>query len=111
MAIRMTGPFRFGLKYDSATRIGWISDEQRPAKRDQKRDFSSPAATITEDYALISRFTDATTGQLVLVVSGLHAAGTLAAVEFLTQPLQPAARSSKRAEVVKSFETPAGIIY
>jgi hypothetical protein len=41
---------------------------------------------LSEDYALISRVVDPTTGQLVVTAAGIMAYGTRAAGEFLTDP-------------------------
>ena len=45
-----------------------------------------PLTSLSEDYALISRVVDPTTGQLVVTAAGIMAYGTRAAGEFLTDP-------------------------
>jgi hypothetical protein len=46
----------------------------------------APVSTVNEDYALISRFWDATTDQAVVIAAGIGIYGTMAAGEFLTDP-------------------------
>jgi len=48
--------------------------------------YRTPYLSLTEDYALISRTLDPTTGRMVVVVGGLTGYGTIAASEFLTDP-------------------------
>jgi hypothetical protein len=82
-AIRLTAPLRFSIKWDLATRARWISDRQNPSRRDwASNDAQDPSRNLF-DYALISRFVEPTTGQWVVVTSGLHRFGTAAGAEFL----------------------------
>ena len=46
-----------------------------------------PFVEVQEDYAIISRVVDPTTGRVVVTVSGLAKFGTEAAGEFLTNPV------------------------
>jgi hypothetical protein len=82
--IRLTGQLRFRLQ--GSTDVRWISDERHPEKRDWAFDFSQPPGTVTEDYALISRVSDPTTGRQVLTAAGISKYGTVAAGEFLSSP-------------------------
>ncbi|SEB49183.1 hypothetical protein [Terriglobus roseus] len=50
-----------------------------------QRDHTLPYAA-SDDYALLGRFRDKTTGSLIVVVAGLGRNGTEAAAEFLTDP-------------------------
>ena len=66
--------------------------------------------SLSEDYALISRVVDPTTGQLVVTAAGIMAYGTRAAGEFLTDPaymeqavkLAPGDWSHKNIQIVVS---------
>ena len=79
--MRLMGPLRFNYERDGDT--FWIQDRQNPARRNRAVDYSGPYLKITEDYALISRTLEATTGRMVVVIGGLTGYGTLAASEFL----------------------------
>jgi hypothetical protein len=85
-ALRLTAPLRFSIKWDPATHTGFISDRQNPSRRDWASDWSVDPSLNQFDYALISRFVDSTTGQWVVVASGLHRFGTAASAEFLYSP-------------------------
>ena len=61
-----------------------IVDSSHPG-RIWKRDHSQPYSS-SDDYALIGRFHEATTGSLVVVIAGLGRNGTEAAAQFLTEP-------------------------
>jgi hypothetical protein len=61
------------------------------------------------DYALIARFTDATTGKLTIVAAGVGLGGTIAAAEFIANQDDLAqairgARSRKNVEIVLSTQ-------
>ena len=47
---------------------------------------TAPYGVVQEDYAIISRVLDPTTGRIVVTASGLAKFGTEAAGEFLTNP-------------------------
>jgi hypothetical protein len=49
-------------------------------------DFRQPINTMTHDYAVIARFHDDTTENLVVVAAGIGATGTQSAGEFITSP-------------------------
>ena len=72
-------PFRLGPVGSPA-----ILDSTHPG-RFWKRDHSLPYSAA-DDYALIGRFHDATTGSLIIVAAGLGRNGTEAAAQFLTDP-------------------------
>ena len=58
------------------------------------------------EYGLVARFTDPTTGQLSVVAAGIGRGGTIAAGEFLTDPVYLAQleRLSRAAEGKKNIE-------
>jgi hypothetical protein len=66
----------------------YIRDRHNPASRKWKLETSlaSRVSSFPEDYALISRVLDPTTGQLVVTAAGIIAHGTRAAGEFLSEP-------------------------
>jgi hypothetical protein len=61
-----------------------IVDQMQPEAR-WSRDKSLPYSS-TDDYALVARFRDATTGSWVVVLAGLGRNGTEAAAQFATNP-------------------------
>ncbi len=82
--LRLMGPLRFNYERNGDT--FWIQDRQNPARKNRAVDYSEPYLKLTEDYALISRALEPTTGRMVVMVGGLTGYGTLAAAEFLANP-------------------------
>jgi hypothetical protein len=77
--------------------IRWIADRQNPARRDWAVNFALPYTDVTEDYAIITRVLDPTTGRMVVVAAGLANFGTVAAAEFLADAnlMEDVARKSR----------------
>jgi hypothetical protein len=82
--LRFVASLRFSIRIDPDSHNLWIADRENQGRRNWLRDNSVPADKVTEDFALISRFKDPTTGQYVVVSAGLHRFGTVAASEFLS---------------------------
>ena len=82
--MRLMGPLRFNFERDGDT--FWIQDRQNPGRKTWAVNYSGPYLKLTEDYALISRALEPTTGRMVVAVGGLTGYGTLAAAEFLSNP-------------------------
>jgi len=80
------------LRYHFAPRAGTyriaIDDRQRAPNDRWSLDLSQPGEKTSEDYALIARIFDPTTGHPVLVAAGLGSSGTAAAARFLLDPEQ-----------------------
>ena len=83
--MRLMGPLRFNYERDHDT--FWIKDRQNPSRRDHTVNYATPYLQLTEDYALISRVLEPTTERMVVVAGGLTGYGTMAAGEFLTNPV------------------------
>ncbi len=83
-ALKLTGESRFSFARDPQAHSIWIVDHQRPDFRKWSHDLTAPYTDLTEDYAIVSRVLDPTTGKLVVIASGLFKFGTEAAGEFLT---------------------------
>lgn len=83
--MRLMGPMRFSFERDND--IFWIKDGLNPARRDRVVNYSIPYLNLSEDYALISRVLEPTTERMVVVAGGLTGYGTIAAGEFLTNPV------------------------
>jgi hypothetical protein len=83
--MRLMGPMRFSFERDND--IFWIKDSQNPSRKDRAVNYTTPYLQVTEDYALISRVLEPTTERMVVVAGGLTGYGTIAAGEFLTNPV------------------------
>jgi len=84
--LRLAAPLRFNIQWDEGATMVWINDRQHPSRRDWARIDAVPPDKVTEDFALVSRFRNETTGQIAVISAGLHRFGTIAAAEFLTDP-------------------------
>jgi len=80
-SLRLVAPLRFHFAPESNASI---VDSQKPDVR-WARDASLPYSS-GEDYALVARFRDPTTGSVLLVLGGLGRNGTEAATQFVTTP-------------------------
>jgi hypothetical protein len=80
----LTGPLRYRFQRDAEFHITSIRDEQNPSRNDWKVDRRTPDLDLTEDYSIVSRVSDPTTGETVIVAAGITKYGTMAAGEFLT---------------------------
>jgi hypothetical protein len=79
--IRLLQPLRFHFSPDP---VQSIVDRMNPRVqwlRDPSLSYSS-----ADDYALVARYRDATTGSWVVVIAGLGRNGTEAAAQFATSP-------------------------
>jgi hypothetical protein len=85
-ALRLTGHLRFSFSRNPETHVSWIVDKERPGDIKWFHQMSAPFSNVQEDYAIISRVVDPTTGRIVVTASGLAKFGTEAAGEFLTNP-------------------------
>jgi hypothetical protein len=83
-ALRLTGQSRFHFMRTPATDSSWIQDNQHPEMTKWSHVMSTPYSEITEDWAIVSRVVDPTTGRVVVTASGLAKFGTEAAGDFLT---------------------------
>jgi hypothetical protein len=84
--LRLTGQLRFSFGRNQETHVSWIVDKQNPSAIKWFHQMSAPFTNVQEDYAIISRVVDPTTGRIVVTASGLAKFGTEAAGEFLTSP-------------------------
>ena len=84
--LRLTGELRFSFARNPDTHVSWIQDRDNPTVIKWSHQMAAPYTTVQEDYAIISRVVDPTTGRVVVTASGLAKFGTEAAGEFLTNP-------------------------
>jgi hypothetical protein len=80
----LTGPLRFSVIRDGPIR--YVRDRQDPTARKWWLETTPGAPNPTQDYALVSRVLDYTTGRVSVTASGFFPSGTRAAAEFLTNP-------------------------
>lgn len=72
---------RYSIRVDGVTHAMWIQDAQNISKRDWMIDGNGQPKDI--DYAVISRFIDAETGNWIVSMGGLRPQGTQAASDLL----------------------------
>lgn len=80
---RLTSKLRFGFE-DSAD-VSRIVDRQARTQPDWKIYRSKAYSNLIQDYAVVARYQDHTTGKMVIIAGGVGPNGTLAAGEFLTR--------------------------
>ena len=83
--LNRTSSLRFHLEGpEGPDPVYWITDTQHPESRAWQVRAQAPRSHVVKDYAIAARFTDESTGQVVLVAAGIAGSGTRAAGEFLT---------------------------
>lgn len=85
-AIHTGEDLRFRFKRDTENGLNWIEDGENLSKRQWTVKVNAPYTDLTEDYAIVSRLRDASTGQTLVSAGGVTSIGTLAASEFLVNP-------------------------
>ena len=67
---------------------------------------AEPYRSVADDYAVVSRVLDPTTGRLVVTAAGLTKFGTAAAGEFLSEPgyIEQALRSAPKGWDAKNLQ-------
>jgi len=82
--LRLTKPLRFHFANNAEMTRFWIADSSDPNRTDWVIDRAQQQATNNyRDYAIVTRFTDTTTGKIAIVAAGVGRGGTIAAGEFL----------------------------
>jgi hypothetical protein len=82
----VTEPLRYHFVRRSTGYVYAIEDREHPEQGGWNVDLAQPSERSTQDYAIVARIFDATTGRPVLVVAGIGANGTAAAAQFLVEP-------------------------
>lgn len=80
--------FRFTMEREIGSDVVVLRDKKNPTRSDWSVNLSTPYNQPTTDYALVVRALNPQTGQMVIAAAGLTHFGTLAAGEFLTDPVQ-----------------------
>ena len=83
--MRLMQNLRYTLVQRPGSGVG-IIDTHNPQQAHWDLTFNTPADKLSHDYGVVARFHDSTTGQPVVLVAGLAAAGTQAAGELLSNP-------------------------
>jgi hypothetical protein len=84
--MRLNNDLRFSYHWDESTHTGVIRDRENPSSHSWVHDPSVPYSKVIQDYAIVSRFMDPHTEQMVVVVGGMGRDGTIAAGEFVMEP-------------------------
>jgi hypothetical protein len=84
--IRITDKMRFRYQNDTAHHLQWIQDREKPAEKIGLRFADSWPSPTAEDFCIVVRSTDPSTGQIVVIVSGLTYMSTTAASQFASDP-------------------------
>src|SRR5271156_5538407 len=83
--LNRTSSLRFHLEGpEGSDPVYWIAGTHHPRARAWPGRGQAPRSQVVKDYAIAARFTDESTGQVVLVAAGIAGSGTRAAGEFLT---------------------------
>jgi hypothetical protein len=105
--LRLTKPLRFHFANNADMTRFWIADSNNPNRSDWVVDRAQQQATNNyRDYAIVTRFTDNTTGKIAIVAAGVSRGGTIAAGEFLIDPthLAQVVNASRAAAGKKNME-------
>ena len=105
---RIAQSLQFHFGFAPKENLVWIEDRANPSRHDWQVNFAEQYSQLTQDYAIVARFSDPITGQPVIIAAGLGENGTIAAGEFLTseRDMEDAARLApgdwrhKNAEIV-----------
>lgn len=88
--LRVTDPLRFHFVRRGQSAVFAIEDREHPEQGGWNVNMAQQFEHSTEDFALVARIFDQTTGRPVLIVAGLGANGTNAAAQFLLDPARTA---------------------
>jgi hypothetical protein len=106
--LRLTAPLRYHFVVNHEMTDFGIVDSTKPGQSGWVVNRQQQMTTNNyRDFAIVARFTDATTGKLAVIIAGVARGGTRVATEYLTDPtdlaqLVRAAGGKKNMEVVLS---------
>ena len=84
--MRALEPLRFHFIHGPDINVYWIEDSKSPDRKNYFVNFGMPYSKLTQDYAIVARLANPTTGQMTVIAAGIGENGTIAAAEFLTDP-------------------------
>ena len=82
--MRLIQPLRFNFRKEGT--LVWVADTRNPQDRDWAVDYTSPYSAAPNDYAIVARYIDPTTGGGILMIAGIGAYRTEAASESAATP-------------------------
>jgi len=85
-AVRLTNPLRFHFDMDPQSQTWWIADRQHPEARIGIVSTLQPSVERKQDFALVVRMQDSSTGQVAVILAGIGGQGTQAAGDFVASP-------------------------
>jgi len=85
--LRANNQLRFTFFKDSVNEIDMVKDREHPDAAAWKLKQAWPYWDVPIDYAIVSRFYDVATNRPVIIAAGITRHGTMAAGEFLTNPV------------------------
>ena len=88
-ALRLGANLPFQFRHDGA--LQWIEDTKHPSDKHWIVNMHSSYDQVTNEYALITRAADQTTGQWWVGIGGVTVLGTLAGQQIMTDPKEIAA--------------------
>ena len=83
---RLGSSLHFQFRDDHATHSSWIEDASDPDNRKWAVAFQTPYRQVRNEYALITRTFDSSTGQWWFGIGGDTVLGTIAAQQMVTDP-------------------------
>jgi hypothetical protein len=110
------GELRFHFQADSQNQVELVRDRQNPNRNEWRVTNAWPYRNIPMDYAIVTRVTNPTTEQTVVIAAGITHIGTRAAVELVTNEAYfvgalrgaPAGWQHKNMQVVLSTKVMSG---
>ena len=81
---RALSELRFTFVKDYERKVEMVRDRQAPENTDWRLEGAWPRWDVPQDYAIVSRIVDVTSGSPVVVAAGITDHGTMAAGEFLS---------------------------
>ena len=107
-SLALTGELRYRFRDSDNGRDEWIEDTMHPGVRNWALTNIPADGNIPEDYGIVTRVLNPSTGRMLVVLAGLTYHATMAAGEFVTNPqslesaraLLPKNWQSKNLEIV-----------
>lgn len=84
--LRLTNEMRFRFVIDFEQQSEWISDRDRPTDKIGPRSYFAYLPRTFEDYAIVARTINRSTGHPVIILGGLSPLGITGATEFVSNP-------------------------
>ncbi len=104
--MRDTNSMRFRFQIDMKREVRSIADRENPSEQYGVLPFATAMLPTFEDYSIVARSVDPSTGQPVLVLGGITSLGTIAAANFVADSsyLDDFARKAPKGWASKNVE-------